>query len=237
MLNLFKKKRKRKIFIYSGAGLSQESGLKTFRDSNGLWENNKIEEVCDYRTWFKNYDLVHNFYNQRRKQLGEVEPNKAHLIINEIQKEFGIENCYNVTTNVDNLLERAGLKNVVHLHGNLTELVELERGKIQDIGYNEFKITKDKTHKPNVVFFNEYCPQYENLNFNKFEMEDGDIVVTIGMSFVVVGAHQIFSNFIKTKNININLDENTNNAYNFDYCINKKASEGLLELKEIIKKL
>lgn len=226
MFSVFKKEKQPKIFIYSGAGLSQESGLKTFRDSNGLWENHKIEDVCNYRTWYSNYDLVHNFYNQRRMQLEEVKPNVAHLMIAEIQAEFGIENCINVTTNVDDLLERADVKNVLHLHGNLTELKNLSNDKIENIGHEKFEINnKEKTHKPNVVFFNEICPQYDYLNLNKFKMEEGDIVVTIGMSFVVVDTYQIFSNYIRTVNININLDEKTNEAYKFDLCINKPATE------------
>lgn len=233
-----KKQKKRKIFIYSGAGLSAESGLKTFRDSNGLWHEHKIEDVCDYRTWFKNYELVHNFYNSRRKELENVKPNAAHIMISKLQKEFGVDNCINVTTNVDNLLERAGVKNVIHLHGKLTELKNIETNEIINIEHEEFKIDLDnKIWKPNVVFFNEYCPEYNNLESNKFIMEDGDIVVTIGMSFVVVSAYKVFSNFIKTHNININLDFETNYGYNFDKCINKKSSDGMMQLKKIIDEL
>lgn len=238
MFKIFNKKKQRKIFIYSGAGLSAESGIRTFRDSNGLWHEHKIEEVCDYRTWFKNYELVHNFYNSRRIELANVKPNAAHNMIAQIQNEFGVENCINVTTNVDNLLERAGVKNVIHLHGNLTELKNIETNEIINIGYDKFKTDlNNKIWKPNVVFFNEYCPEYDNLDYNKFLMEDGDIVVTVGMSFVVVNAYKIFSNFIKTHKININLDLETNNGYNFDKCINKKASEGMIELKKIIDEL
>ena len=238
MVKIFNKKKQRKILIYSGAGLSAESGIRTFRDSNGLWHEHKIEEVCDYRTWFKNYELVHNFYNSRRIELANVKPNAAHNMIAQIQNEFGVENCINVTTNVDNLLERAGVKNVIHLHGNLTELKNIETNEIINIGYDKFKTDlNNKIWKPNVVFFNEYCPEYDNLDYNKFLMEDGDIVVTVGMSFVVVNAYKIFSNFIKTHKININLDLETNNGYNFDKCINKKASEGMIELKKIIDEL
>ena len=79
----------KKIIIFSGAGLSAESGISTFRDANGLWENHKIEDVCDENTWRDNFDLVHNFYNERRKQLQEVEPNEAHKTIKRLYDRFG----------------------------------------------------------------------------------------------------------------------------------------------------
>jgi NAD-dependent deacetylase len=231
----FFKKNKRKIFIYSGAGISQESGLSTFRDKNGLWENHKVEEVCDLRTWQKNYELVHKFYNERRFQLSSVKPNKSHFIIAELQKKYGLENVINITTNVDDLFERANVKNTLYLHGKLTEISNINTGEVIDINHSNFKINnKEKIHKPNVVFFNQYCPAYNDLEKLKFLMNDDDILITIGMSFVVVNTQKIFSNFIKTIDININLDKETNNAHNFKHEFNISSSNGL---KEVIKLL
>lgn len=223
-----KKEVVQKIFIYSGAGISQESGLSTFRDKNGIWENYNLEDVCNYRTWLKNYDLVHQFYNERRKDLSNVQPNEGHFLVASLQKRFGIENVINVTTNIDDLFERAGVKNTIYLHGNLNEIKNIETNDIFDIGHKEFDFKgNDKVYKPNVVFFNEICPSYRLLERLKFEMNDKDIVVTVGMSFIVVKPEKIFSGFIKTRNININLDEKTNDEYLFDEVYNQLSSLGL----------
>ena len=104
------------IVILTGAGISAESGLKTFRDMDGLWENYAIEEVATPEGWAKNPQLVLDFYNQRRKQLMEAEPNAGHRGLVELEKHFGV---FIITQNVDNLHERAGSGNVLHLHGEL----------------------------------------------------------------------------------------------------------------------
>lgn len=106
----------KKIVIFSGAGMSAESGISTFRDSNGLWENYNIEEVATPQAWVKDPDLVTRFYNERRKNIIACTPNSAHLAIAEIEKQVAITI---VTQNIDNLHERAGSKNVLHLHGNI----------------------------------------------------------------------------------------------------------------------
>lgn len=105
-----------KLVILSGAGISQESGISTFRDANGLWENHDIMEVASIQGWHKNPELVLDFYNQRRRQLSEVKPNEAHKIIVQLEDHFEV---LIITQNVDDLHERAGSKNVIHLHGEL----------------------------------------------------------------------------------------------------------------------
>jgi NAD-dependent deacetylase len=106
--------------VFSGAGLSKESGVETFRDSggDGLWNKHKIEDVATPEGWRKDKELVLNFYNARRSQLKEVEPNDAHKYIAKLEEKFDV---INITQNVDNLLERAGSTNVIHLHGDLTK--------------------------------------------------------------------------------------------------------------------
>lgn len=228
-----KPKNQKKIYIYSGAGISVESGLGTFRGSNGLWENHKIDDVCNFMTWERNYELVHRFYNERRKELNGKSPNQAHKIIKELQDKYGIDNVINITTNIDPFFEEAGVKNTVYLHGYLKEMINLETGNILNVD-GEFKEFKNGKYKPNVVFFNEPAPQYIHLKRNRFEVKDGDVIICIGMSFNVIHPSDIMPYQKEVKTININLDETTHSQYDFDLKITKTASEGLQEaLKEL----
>jgi len=107
---------KRKIVVLTGAGISAESGLKTFRDSGGLWEGHQVEDVATLNAWHKNPEMVMDFYNQRRKAAMEASSNAAHLALVELEKKYEV---VIITQNVDDLHERAGSKNVLHLHGEL----------------------------------------------------------------------------------------------------------------------
>ena len=235
-LNMVKNKKEnvRKVFIISGAGISQESGIQTFRDQNGMWENHKIDDVCNYFTWKRNFNLVHEFYNKRRVSLKDVSPNEAHMLIASLQKKYGIENVINITTNIDDLFERADVKNTLYLHGNLTKIKDITTDSSFDIGYTNFDYEKDleKKYKPDVVFFHESAPNYKILEKNKFLMNDNDIVITIGMSFVVVKPERIFSGYAKTINININMDKETHTKWKFNKSITSKATLGLKEAVE-----
>ena len=111
----------KKLIIFSGAGISAESGINTFRDTNGLWENHSIKEICSEYTWKQNFEAVHSFYNQRRVQLSEVQPNNAHKVVATLKKQYG-EDCYVITQNVDDLFERVGCKDVLHVHGELGKM-------------------------------------------------------------------------------------------------------------------
>ena len=110
---------KKKLVVLSGAGISAESGISTFRDSNGLWENHRIEDVASPEGFARNPKLVLDFYNLRRRQLKDVKPNLAHEILAELEQDFDV---YIITQNVDDLHERAGSKNVIHLHGELKKV-------------------------------------------------------------------------------------------------------------------
>ena len=110
---------RRKITILTGAGVSAESGISTFRDSDGLWENHKVEDVASIEGWYRNPALVLDFYNARRAQLASVKPNDAHRRIAELENEWDVTV---VTQNVDNLHERAGSTRIIHLHGELTKV-------------------------------------------------------------------------------------------------------------------
>jgi len=178
----------KKIIIFSGAGISQPSGIKTFRDLDGLWENYDIQEICHERTWKKNFTLVHHFYNQRRKQLKDVVPNIAHETVKQIVDKYGEENVYNITQNVDDLFERAGIQ-ALHLHGDLTKMHCLACGNKWIIGYEEFNVDSDKCPfcnslkavKPDIVFFEESAPMY-NYMYRAFDYAHNPdtIVVVIG---------------------------------------------------------
>lgn len=109
----------KKIIVLTGAGISRESGLQTFRDSDGLWNNYRVEEVATWEAWVDNRQLVIDFYNQRRKELLEVQPNKAHIALKTLEQKFDVRI---ITQNVDDLHERAGSSNVLHLHGELKKV-------------------------------------------------------------------------------------------------------------------
>ena len=176
----------KKIVILSGAGISAESGIKTFRDADGLWEGHDIMEVASPIGFAKNPELVLDFYNKRRAQLLEVQPNIAHEILAELEHYFEV---HVITQNVDDLHERAGSNNVIHLHGELL--------KVRSI-YNEQIILDWKTDlnlgdvdqfgnqlRPHIVWFGEEVPAMEKA----LEIvEQADILVVIGTSLQVYPA-------------------------------------------------
>ncbi|MBR5856933.1 MAG: NAD-dependent deacylase [Bacteroidales bacterium] len=177
----------KKIVVLSGAGVSAESGIRTFRDSNGLWEEYRVEDVASIEGWYRNKELVLEFYNQRRRALKETEPNLAHKIIAEL------EECYKVcvvTQNVDNLHERAGSTNVIHLHGELTKARSTKNEeKWYDIGYNDINLG-DKAPdggqlRPFIVWFGESVPK---LSDAAKEVQTADILIIIGTSLNVYPA-------------------------------------------------
>ncbi len=155
-----KLKEMKRLVILSGAGMSAESGIRTFRDMNGLWEEYDVMEVASIEAWYKNPELLLRFYNDRRKQMIESKPNRGHLLLAELEKRFDIQI---ITQNVDDLHERAGSKNVLHLHGELTKsrssidptliytLIEPEM-KMGD------KCEKGSQLRPNIVWFGEEVP-------------------------------------------------------------------------------
>lgn len=226
-----------KVYIFSGAGLSAESGVPTFRDADGLWNNHKIEDVCDITTWRKNFNLVHKFYNERRKDLATVQPNAMHELIAKWQHTFGVDNVVNVTTNVDNLLERAGVENVIHLHGVLTKMVDTRDGTVSDIGYTQYDYKSDqyKTMKPYVVFFGEHAPEYETLSaITNFDLGNDDMVIFIGMSFVVVPVYQCLP-FCKQP-LTININPNSKQEYDHEWSlfVNKTACESVDQVDRVV---
>jgi NAD-dependent deacetylase len=177
----------KKIVILTGAGVSKESGIETFRDSSeSLWNNYKIEDVATIDAWKKNRELVLDFYNQRRSQLKEVEPNEAHFSISRLQDSFDVEV---ITQNVDNLHERAGSNKVLHLHGELTKVRSSLDEKLVYDWYDDCNIgdkcEKGSQLRPHIVWFGEDVPK---LSEAADLVYDADIVIVIGTSFTVYPA-------------------------------------------------
>ena len=176
----------KKIVVLSGAGMSAESGISTFRDSNGLWENHNVMDVASPEGWQRDPNLVLNFYNQRRQQLKEVEPNAAHFYLKELEKKYEV---VIITQNVDDLHERAGSSNVIHLHG---ELVKMRSENDEEFIYDYEKdiLLGDKAEdghqlRPHIVWFGEMVPMMQRA---VEEVHTADFMLVIGTSLAVYPA-------------------------------------------------
>ena len=176
----------KKIVFLSGAGMSAESGISTFRDSNGLWEEYDVMDVASIEGWYKNPELIQKFYNARRAQLAEVEPNEGHRIIAGLEQDFQVTV---VTQNVDNLHERAGSSNVIHLHGELTKACNESKTKVYEIGTRAIlpgeKAEDGSRLRPFIVWFGEAVPLIEKA---ARIVSEADILVVIGTSLQVYPA-------------------------------------------------
>jgi len=175
------------LVVLSGAGMSAESGIRTFRDNGGLWEEYSIYEVATPDAWQQNPELVMRFYNERRLQLAEVSPNKAHLMLKELEKHYTVSI---ITQNVDNLHERAGSTHIIHLHGELTKVRStLNSSLIYDVGTRAVQLGEHcelgSQLRPHIVWFGEEVP--EMLRAEK-EVEKADVLLIIGTSLQVYPA-------------------------------------------------
>ena len=178
---------KKKLTVLTGAGISAESGLRTFRDSDGLWEEHNVMDVASIEGWYRNPELVIEFYNQRRRQLANVQPNKAHIILAELEEHFDV---HIVTQNVDNLHERAGSTKILHLHGELTKVRSVrDETLVSDIGYESISMGQTGEDgaqlRPHIVWFGEPVPlivEAERL------VREADIFAVVGSSLVVYPA-------------------------------------------------
>ena len=182
--------KKKKIVVLTGSGISQESGIATFRDAGGTWDQYKVEDVATIEGWYKNPRLVNDFYNERRKELATVEPNAAHFGLKDLEEQFDVQI---ITQNVDCLHERAGTTKVLHLHGELTKVCNEKKKNITDIGYNELKFGDvDKSGnilRPYIVWFGEDVPLIPKA---QKIIEKADILVIIGTSMQVEPAASLY---------------------------------------------
>ncbi|MCV2483803.1 NAD-dependent deacylase [Flavobacterium sp. SH_e] len=223
---------KKKLVVLTGAGISAESGIKTFRDSDGLWEGHDVMEVATPEGWFKNQELVLDFYNKRRQQLKEVKPNLGHIILAELEKDFDV---YIITQNVDDLHERAGSSKVLHLHGELLK-VRSTQNKNLILDWTDDLLTGDldtNGHqlRPHIVWFGEEVPALEEaIDIT----ETADYFAVIGTSLQVYPAAGLIAYtpsttpvfYIDPKPIAIP------NLRNKVETIAKFASEGVADLRE-----
>ena len=178
---------RKKLVVLTGAGISAESGLKTFRDSDGLWENYPVEDVASIEGWYRNPSLMLDFYNQRRRQLENAEPNGAHKGLAKLESLYEV---YIVTQNVDNLHEKAGSSNVLHLHGELTKACSSrDKSHVIDIGYRDISIGEKAADgsqfRPFIVWFGEAVPEMDKaIDWTS----SADVFVIIGTSLNVYPA-------------------------------------------------
>ncbi len=224
---------KKKLVVLTGAGISAESGLKTFRDSDGLWEGFKIEDVATPRGWKKNPQLVLDFYNERRKNVMDAKPNAAHVGLAELEKDYDVTI---ITQNIDDLHERAGSVNIVHLHG---EIFKMRSEKDESLIY---KINGDiklgdvaedgEQLRPHIVWFEEPVPKMDEAIPL---VNNADIFIVVGTSLVVYPAAGLVnyaapyvSKYIIDKKIPY-----SSNLHNV-IMIEKAATEGVRELISIL---
>jgi NAD-dependent deacetylase len=232
------------IVVLTGAGISADSGIATFRDSDGLWANYRIEDVCTPEALVRNRAQVIEFYNIRRKELLEKEPNAAHIALAELEQE---QDVYVITQNIDDLHERAGSKNILHLHGELRKL-RSSRNEMATLPINGWEQKLNARHpdgsllRPFVVFFGESVPMLETA----IEItEKADILIIIGTSLNVYPAASLV-HYVRP-NVPIYIVDpavgDTNAAFKAPHIpnpityIGKRAADGVPELVEQLKKI
>ncbi len=225
---------KKKLVVLSGAGISAESGLRTFREMGGLWEEYDVMEVASPQAWEKDPELVTKFYNERRKQLLKCKPNDGHLILHELEKHFDVEI---ITQNVDDLHERAGSTKILHLHGELIKarstIDENLIYKLEDWELTaNSKCEKGSRLRPHIVWFGEAVPAISEAA----EMvSKADILVIVGTSMNVYPAAGLIDYAPSNCPIYI-IDPNDVNmsSYGNRTFIKEKASTGMRKLFEIL---
>jgi NAD-dependent deacetylase len=226
--------RRRHIVVLTGAGISAESGLRTFRDSDGLWEGYAIEDVATPRAWKKNPELVLNFYNMRRRDVLKAAPNAAHVALADLEKDFDVTI---ITQNVDDLHERAGSTRIVHLHGEILQMrSELDATKIYPIYEDMVMGTRADDGgylRPNIVWFEEPVPM---IDAAVAIAREADIFVVVGTSLQVYPAAGLVSMAPARAPIYLvdkKIPEIT--PHPRLHLIEKPATEGMMELLELLK--
>lgn len=239
-----------KVIFFTGSGISVDSGVPTYRATDGLWAQYDLNEVCTIENFYKNFAMVHEFYNKRRAELEKVEPNHAHDVIAELAKEYDV---ILMTQNVDNLHDRTGVK-TNHIHGELTKMKCLDCDHYWDIGYKAWDIEKDTCPncgkaehvKPGVIMFGEIAPMYNFLSDVLHALSPDDIFVVIGTSGQVVPidyyllskpGYKILNNMGPREPIEYDVDNNPIAMNNFDVwdkILFESSTTGIDKIKKII---
>lgn len=219
----------KRIVVLTGAGISAESGIATFRDGNGLWENHRIEDVATPAAWKNNPQLVLDFYNTRRRSAYKSQPNQAHLLLADLEKAYQVTI---ITQNVDDLHERAGSSNVLHLHGSLFSKCSDKNRHITAPCYDDIHIGEvalDSGHfRPDIVWFGEAVP---NMAIAIPLVEQADIFIVIGTSLQVYPAAGLVDHVrSSTACYYIDVDAKCSKVNKHFKCIAQTATEGLKDL-------
>ena len=233
-----------KLYVISGAGLSAESGLSTFRSADGLWSKHSLERVCNFLTWKDNKEEVFAFYNARKKDGRNAVPNAAHLKLAEWQARYGADRVVLLTQNVDMLLEQAGATEVVHLHGDMEHMQCYGCGNVWNIGQAEFDVAGAcpkcgclRAVKPAVVFFNEHAPRYASLKKMRDALTPDDIVLVVGSAMQVLPANQLIPSRRRDLSRNIQVNPDPADAWYFGHNIAMPATAGLPHVEPLIEAL
>lgn len=244
--------RQARLLIYTGAGISVPSGLPAFRGQTGLWNDHRIEDVCDAMAWYRNPEGIHRFYNELRVKLGEVKPSSGHLFVAELQDRY---RATVLTSNIDDLHERAAESEIlddariVHLHGHLWKMTCTQCREPWDIGYRAWDRTCErcpgcgtrKLVRPDVVFFREPAPAYRHLHSALDRLTAADVLLVIGTSSAVVeigslaaksDAHTILCNLTAEPDL-----VGTAERPNFDDVILGPIEDSIELLRECLKAL
>jgi NAD-dependent deacetylase len=226
----------KKLVVITGAGISAESGIQTFRDGNGLWQNHKIEDVATPEAWRNNPELVQSFYNVRRKEILESKANEAHHFLSELENKFSVQI---ITQNIDDLHERGGSTNVLHLHGNIRfakSSISVGTEKLYLINGSDLKMTDfcedGHTLRPHVVWFGEAVPLFDEAIS---QVKNADILLVIGTSLNVYPAASLID-YVKPscKCIIVDPKINSMNVRSQFMKIKKSAVDAISELKNIL---
>ncbi|QXO11807.1 hypothetical protein pEaSNUABM44_00111 [Erwinia phage pEa_SNUABM_44] len=236
-----------RLVFATGAGLSKESGINTFRDADdeGLWDQYNVDEICNIATFHINYQKVHHFYNMLRVNLANVEPNIGHHIIAEYQQLYGHDRVLHITANVDDLAERAG-GTAMHVHGKLTEVVEpystnSEDYEVLTVGYENFTPTPGIISKPNIVMFGEGYwftdgvrkPIYDDLYRVLDNLTSQDTVIIIGSSDTVIPWSVYVGLATPAETLNVNPEAHEKDDY-FTYNMYQPISNSVTMIDQYV---
>lgn len=227
--------KRKKLVVLTGAGISAESGLKTFRDMNGLWEEYNVEDVATPEGWRRDPDLVLRFYNDRRRQLKGAQPNRGHIGLAELEEHF---DTVIITQNVDNLHERAGSSTVIHLHGKLTEVRSTANPNLiytvdGDVNLGD-KCELGSQLRPNIVWFGEAVPA---MDIAIDIASDADIFAVVGTSLNVYPAAGLYRYAPREAPIFLvdpNDDVTVSGMDGRVVYIHEKATTGVAKMKELL---
>lgn len=237
----------KRVIFFSGAGISAPSGIPTYKKEKGisLWNGEKIENICSIRTFPRNYDRVHDFYDNFRKLIGTKESNIAHKTISELQHKYGKDRIINITQNIDDFFERENV-DTMHVHGSIKEIKCLNCGCVENIDYSAVDRENCKNCnvryklKPNIVFYGEESKISYEAKHTMLSIENGDIVVIIGTDGAVYPIDSVLRKMIglfKLKPLLIlnNLEKSKYiSEYYFNHIFYESCETGILKIKEII---